>query len=110
MQAVHDHRSVDILDNPGRADLTAHVDFEALARAATAAGCGHSRLTTQGVFLERLGITARAKALAGSAGTPGHDKVAEAHRRLTHPDEMGNLFKVLGFYPADAPPPPGLEP
>ena len=37
------------------------MDFEALAEAAP---CAHSRLTTQGVFLERLGITARAQALA----------------------------------------------
>jgi|TARA_B110000977_G_scaffold94855_1_gene125332 SAM-dependent MidA family methyltransferase len=32
-----------------------------------------------------------------------------AHRRLTHPDEMGNLFKVIGLYPEAGSPPAGLE-
>ena len=63
-----------------------------------------------GVFLERLGITARAQALAkGLNGTALETHIA-AHRRLTHPQEMGTLFKVLGLYPEGASPPPGLEP
>ena len=96
------------MDDPGSADLTAHVDFEALAGAAAPAK--HSRLTPQGVFLERLGITQRAEALAG--GLTGHklDAHIAAHRRLTHPEEMGNLFKVLGLFPPGATPPPGLNP
>ncbi|WP_415919693.1 class I SAM-dependent methyltransferase [Tateyamaria sp. SN6-1] len=106
LQAVRDHAPVDVLDTPGTADLTAHVDFEALARHAQPAT--FSRLTPQGVFLERLGITQRAQALA--RGLTGHtlDAHIAAHRRLTHPDEMGNLFKVLGLCPASAAPPPGL--
>jgi len=108
-QALKRHERTDPLDTPGQADLTAHVDFEPLALAARAAGCAHSRLTTQGVFLERLGITARAQALARSLGGSELDSVIDAHRRLTHPEEMGNLFKVLGLYPAHAAPPPGLE-
>ncbi len=106
-QALRAHRPADPLDNPGNADLTAHVDFEALAAAAP---CAHSRLTPQGVFLERLGITERARALAAGQGLAAGKALAAAHRRLTHPDEMGNLFKVLGLYPETAPPPPGLTP
>ncbi|GGH34353.1 SAM-dependent methyltransferase, MidA family [Cribrihabitans marinus] len=109
-QALGGHARTDPLAAPGQADLTAHVDFEALAQAAAAAGCAHTRLTPQGVFLERLGITARAQALADGARGPARDDVVSTHRRLTHPDEMGNLFKVLGLYPATATPPPGLEP
>lgn len=105
-QALQDHAPVDPLADPGRADLTAHVDFEALA---TAAPCQISRLTPQGVFLERLGITQRAHALAaGLRGSELEGHVA-AHRRLTHPDEMGNLFKVMGLFPPGSSPPPGLE-
>lgn len=109
LQAMRAHAHADVLAEPGQADLTAHVDFEVLAAAATAAGCGHSRLTAQGVFLERLGITARAQALARGLSGAALDDLVAAHRRLTHPDEMGNLFKVLGLYPTQAAPPPGLD-
>jgi SAM-dependent MidA family methyltransferase len=109
-QAVRGHRPVGPFDEPGCADLTAHVDFEALARAALIVGCAVSQFTNQGVFLERLGITPRAQSLAkGLTGDALTTHVA-AHRRLTHPDEMGSLFKVLGLYPASESPPPGLDP
>lgn len=109
-QAVRAHEKTDPLHTPGLADLTAHVDFEPLAIAARAAGCAHTRLTSQGVFLERLGITARAQALSNSVSGSELDALIAAHRRLTHPEEMGNLFKVLGLYPSHSAPPPGLEP
>lgn len=109
-QAVRAHRPVDPFAEPGRADLTAHVDFEALARAALIAGCAASQLTNQGVFLERLGITPRAQGLAKGLSGSTLDAHIAAHRRLTHPDEMGSLFKVLGLYPSSESPPPGLDP
>ena len=107
LQALKDHAFADPLAHPGEADLTAHVDFEALARAAT--GLVASRLTPQGVFLERLGITPRARAIAERLGGAGLDAHVAAHRRLTHPDEMGNLFKVLGLVGPGTPMLPGLE-
>ncbi len=107
-QALQDHKSVDPLAAPGQADLTAHVDFEALAGAASPAL--HTKLTPQGVFLERLGITDRAQKLAAVLNGPALDIHIAAHRRLTHPSEMGNLFKVLGLYQNGKMPPPGLEP
>ena len=106
-QAVHGHRKVSPLATPGEADLTAHVDFAALAEAA--APCVHSQLTPQGVFLERLGITDRARTLAAGMSDRQLDAHVAAHRRLTHPDEMGNLFKVMALMPPGATPPPGLE-
>ena len=110
LQALQAHQYVDPLAAPGLADLTAHVDFESLALTARSTGCAHSRLTPQGVFLERLGITARAQSLAASQKGQALDTLIAAHRRLTHPEEMGNLFKVLGIYPEHAAPPPGLGP
>ena len=107
LQALHRHRPVNPLETPGESDLTAHVDFEALA---TAAACAHTRLTAQGVFLERLGITPRAQALARNLTGAALDAHIAAHRRLTHAQEMGTLFKVLGLYPQGATPPPGLDP
>lgn len=109
-QAVRAHRTVDPFAEPGRADLTAHVDFEALARASLMAGCAASQLTNQGVFLERLGITPRAQSLSKGLDGPALEAHVAAHRRLTHPDEMGSLFKVLGLYPGTESPPPGLDP
>ena len=107
-QAVAGHAPADPFAAPGTADLTAHVDFEALARAAAPAA--HTRLATQGLVLERLGITERARALANGLTGARLDAHVAAHRRLTHPAEMGHLFKVLGLYPPGATPPPGLEP
>ena len=110
LQALKAHERSDPLNDPGQCDLTAHVDFEPLAIATRAAGCAHTRLTPQGVFLERLGITARAQTLTKAVDGSMQEQVIAAHRRLTHPDEMGNLFKVLGLYPSHSAPPPGLEP
>ncbi len=107
LQALRGHAPEDILAHPGEADLTAHVDFEALAGAAT--GIAHTAMTPQGVFLERLGITGRAQTLARGLAGPALDSHVAAHRRLTHPDEMGSLFQVVGFHPNSTPPPPGLE-
>lgn len=107
MQALQAHTPVDPLEAPGQCDLTAHVDFERLAQASAPAR--HSRITPQGVFLERLGITQRAQSLAQTMEGDTLAVHIAAHRRLTHPSEMGNLFKVMGIYPPTQPPPPGLE-
>ncbi len=108
LQALSAHERADPLADPGNADLTAHVDFAAIARAAETAGAAHSRLTPQGVFLERLGITERARALAQGLSGPALEAHIAAHRRLTHPEEMGNLFKIMSLHPPESAPPPGL--
>ncbi|GFE63361.1 class I SAM-dependent methyltransferase [Litoreibacter roseus] len=106
-QAVQNHQPVNPLDAPGMADLTAHVDFEALSNAITE--CQASQMVPQGVLLERLGITARAQALARGLSGELLESHTLAHRRLTHPEEMGTLFKALALYPAGAPLPPGFS-
>jgi NADH dehydrogenase [ubiquinone] 1 alpha subcomplex assembly factor 7 len=112
LQALCNHETVNPFANPGQADITAHVDFEAIALAVTSINVDtkYTRLTTQGVFLERLGITQRAKTLATKLGGDALNAHIAAHRRLTHPSEMGSLFKVMGLYPSNAPTPAGLEP
>ncbi|WP_424944173.1 class I SAM-dependent methyltransferase [Aliiroseovarius crassostreae] len=107
LQALSAHQITGPLDHPGMADLTAHVDFERIAH--FAAPLAHSLLTPQGVFLERLGITDRAQALAAKLEGDALTAHITAHRRLTHPDEMGTLFKVLGLTRPGAPALPGLE-
>lgn len=106
-QALKNHAPVSPLETPGMADLTAHVDFETLALSTPSA---YTRLTPQGVFLERLGATERAQSLAKNLSGKALDAHIAAHKRLTHPQEMGALFKVFGLYPKGATPPPGLNP
>ncbi|MFQ8431434.1 class I SAM-dependent methyltransferase [Amaricoccus sp. W119] len=118
LQAVKAHRFVGALEDPGAADLTTHVRFRALGEAAGPAIVAGP--VPQGVFLERLGITARANALArGLAPAGGPDRggeadaveaIVRAHRRLTHPDEMGILFRVLGLTSRGSARLPGFDP
>ena len=105
-QATDSHEATDPLAEPGKADLTAHVDFGELARSFH--GVSATSLITQGVFLERLGITDRARRLATSLAGEELESHIAAHRRLVHPDEMGNLFKVIAFHPAGAKLPAGF--
>ncbi|MBF9046230.1 class I SAM-dependent methyltransferase [Rhodobacterales bacterium LSUCC0031] len=107
-QALAAHAHVDPLADPGQADLTAHVAFDPIATAARPARA--SALCPQGVFLERLGITQRAERLALSLHGDARQSHIAAHRRLTHPDEMGHLFKVLALTPMGSPLPPALDP
>lgn len=113
-QALQGHAPVDPLAAPGQADLTAHVDFAALARAASQAGARATAMQTQGDFLLALGLAQRTKALADTLAahpeTSGAalDSHLAAYRRLTHPDEMGSLFKTLALYSPDTPAPPGF--
>ncbi|MEO1308924.1 MAG: SAM-dependent methyltransferase [Pseudomonadota bacterium] len=107
LQAVRHHSPAPVLQDPGQADLTAHVDFEALA--AVAQGAAHGPVP-QGVWLERLGITERARALARRLSGDALESHIAAHRRLTHPEEMGTLFKALAVVPLGVLPPPGFEP
>ena len=106
LQATASHESTDPLAEPGEADLTAHVDFGELARSFH--GVSSTSLITQGIFLERLGITDRARRLAKSLSGEEFESHIAAHRRLVHPDEMGNLFKAIAFYPAAAKLPAGF--
>lgn len=84
LQALQHHQPVNPLADPGHADLTAHVDFSILGWIAQAAKL-KVWMGTQGDFLRALGITARAEKL---------NQPAEL-ARLTAPDQMGDLFKVL---------------
>jgi NADH dehydrogenase [ubiquinone] 1 alpha subcomplex assembly factor 7 len=103
LQALRQHASDPPLAHPGAADLTAHVDFEPLATLAPA----HA-FDTQGGVLRRLGIEARAERLARNlAGAALESHLAALHR-LTHPKEMGSLFKMLALTRAGAPLPPGF--
>jgi NADH dehydrogenase [ubiquinone] 1 alpha subcomplex assembly factor 7 len=95
LQAVRAHKYDDPLATPGEADVTAHVDFAALARAATAAGASARPLIGQGDFLIRLGLVDRANVLGRDKDKTTRDALAAAIERLASPKAMGTLFKVL---------------
>ena len=106
LQALKDHAYDNVLAHPGEADLTAHVDFEALTRAASVVAI--TAMTPQGVLLERLGIGARAQALAETLQGEALKSHLAAHHRLTDPGEMGTLLKAVALHPIGSAPPPGF--
>ncbi|MEO5370124.1 MAG: SAM-dependent methyltransferase [Magnetococcus sp. DMHC-1] len=93
----HHERVDDPLAFPGEMDLTAHVDFSALARMGRASGLETLGFTSQGWFLMGLGILTRLeKLLAGDKVPPAIKKqLPGAVQRLIMPDAMGERFKVL---------------
>ncbi|MEM9059571.1 MAG: SAM-dependent methyltransferase [Pseudomonadota bacterium] len=106
LQALRRHEQVSPLHKPGDCDITWLIDFERtrdlLGRDAI------TDLTVQGAFLARMSIGARAEALA-KAKPEAANAVAGALERLTGPDHMGTLFKVLAARSPGLPPPPGFE-
>ena len=107
LQAVRGHAYAPVLASPGEQDLTAHVDFEALAKAARSAGAEVTSAISQGEWLNLLGIGARAATLAQANPERG-EELAAAVQRLTGKGEMGELFKVLGIHAPDWPRPAGF--
>ncbi len=99
LQAVRRHEKADVLDDPGRADITAHVDFQSLAKAAEAEGAEALGPVAQGAFLERLGIAERANRLMAKADSRQRQDIGRALQRLIAAEEMGTLFKALALVP-----------
>lgn len=98
-QAVRKHRSEGVLDNPGEADLTSHVDFSALAAVSSSHGL-EARMATQAEFLLGMGLLERAGRLGQAADEAARAKITADVERLAGPDEMGKLFKVLAILPS----------
>lgn len=109
LQALQRHQKVDPLATPGEADLTQWADFPAVMEAAVFAGADVTGCQSQGTFLHRLGLQARADHLA--AARPDAAAVIERQvHRLSAPDQMGQLFKVCGVFSPSSLSVPGFEP
>ena len=112
LQAVRGHDYADPLEAPGLADVTAHVDFHALAQGAEAMGARVHGPVTQATFLRRLGIRQRAAVL--KASVPAEDAVAidAALERLTNEGRigMGRLIKAIAFSSPKVGALPGFQP
>jgi NADH dehydrogenase [ubiquinone] 1 alpha subcomplex assembly factor 7 len=109
LQALRAGRPADPLGPPGDADLTAHVDFAALAAAARTAGAAVHGPLPQGLFLTRLGLFQRTGALARGQPPARAAALMDAASRLAEPARMGRLFKALALASAHAATPPGFE-
>ncbi|HEX7270787.1 MAG TPA: SAM-dependent methyltransferase, partial [Casimicrobiaceae bacterium] len=90
------HALADPLVLPGLADLTAHVDFSAIARAGVAGGMRVAGYATQARFLINCGLLDELQRV-GDPRSTRYIREASAVQKLTSPAEMGELFKVLAF-------------
>jgi len=98
LQAVSGHRFADALAQPGEDDISAHVDFAALAQSGKRGGAAVFGPITQGIFLANIGIAERAEQLMKTNPASARDLLT-ATERLIGNDQMGTLFKVLAFVP-----------
>jgi SAM-dependent MidA family methyltransferase len=111
LQALRRHAFVDPLAEPGDADLTAHVDLAALARAARTAGASIHGPASQTDFLDALGIAERASRLKQRADARQRTDIDAALARLagTGERDMGMLFKAMAVAHPALPPLPGFD-
>lgn len=109
LQAMGSHQFADVLSAPGEVDLTAHVDFEALGRAAAVAGATAYGPAPQGLFLNALGIQERTEALRSHATAEQVELLVAGRDRLVDDDKMGTLFKVLVIGGDELPAPSGFQ-
>ena len=107
LQAMADHGFAGVLQDPGEGDLSAHVDFSALAGAAVRGGAAAFGPVTQSEFLRELGVPQRIERLAARHPEAAGD-LRSGLERLIGPDQMGTLFKALAIMPKTAANPPGF--
>ena len=110
LQAIANGRPADPLSPPGSADLTAHVDFAALAATARGGRCCGVGPVPQGPFLARLGLFQRTGRLARGQPPQRAAALIEAAQRLAEPNRMGRLFKALALCHPACPSLPGFAP
>ena len=109
LQALAGGKPADPFVRPGSADLTAHVDFAALARIARRHGATAQGPVPQGIFLARLGLFQRTNRLARGQSPQRAAGLIDAAQRLAEPDRMGRLFKALALAHGSCPALPGFE-
>jgi len=109
LQAVRNHKYWPVLASPGRADITAHVDFEALANIAIENGVNVHGPVTQGRFLDRLGLALRVEALCRGQSPEKADEIRAGAARIASPAAMGEIFKAMCLSAPNLPAPAGFE-
>ncbi len=107
LQALKGGQFAEPLPTLGEADISAHVDFSAVARAAASHAQVHGP-QAQGNFLELIGLSARAESLKAMASIERRAEIEAARVRLSAPGAMGNLFQALAIVSRDWPVPAGF--
>ena len=97
LQALRKHEFVSVLDSPGEADVTAHVDFEALANGFMAGGAELLPMLTQGQFLNAMGLEMRTTKLSAKLEGQAKADFMAGSARLSDGAQMGNVFKVMAI-------------
>jgi NADH dehydrogenase [ubiquinone] 1 alpha subcomplex assembly factor 7 len=105
LQAIAKHQFADVLARPGEADITSHVDFEALSVAITSQGAKAYGPVTQGEFLVKMGLREREEMLRKRADARARIRLSKGAQRLVAGNQMGQLFKVLAVTHPDMPKP-----
>ncbi len=95
LQAVRQHAFWPVLSAPGKADITAHVNFERIAGAAFAAGAAAHGPVSQGAFLEQLGLPVRLERLSAGKSAEEIAVLFSGAHRISAPSQMGELFKAM---------------
>lgn len=100
LQAMKNHAYAPVLETPGEADLTAHVDFTALKKAALSSGASVFGAIPQGKFLLQIGASQRLMNLCLSANETQKQSLMSGFERLISHEAMGELFKVMALLPS----------
>jgi NADH dehydrogenase [ubiquinone] 1 alpha subcomplex assembly factor 7 len=108
LSGLRRHQPIGVLHDPGNADLSAHVDFAAVADAAWTAGAAIWGPVPQSRFLAALGAEARLAALSVRASPEQQALLESGLRRLIDPAEMGTLFKAMAVTSPGLPAPAGF--
>jgi NADH dehydrogenase [ubiquinone] 1 alpha subcomplex assembly factor 7 len=98
LQGVKNHHYHPILEDIGKTDLSAMVDFERLINVLENNQCTQYEYLTQKEFLLKYGISLRFKKLLNLIPNSAQDSLFFGYDRLINADKMGNLYKALEFY------------
>ena len=98
LQSVMNHKKNSLLENLGKADISAHVNFDLLNEFFLKNGLKVNNIITQKEFLENMGIIERAKVVAKKMKFSQQSDLYLRIKRLLSPGSMGDLFKVILAY------------
>ena len=95
LQSVIKHKYIDTFSNPGKADITAHINFKLFSEVLRKNNLKVEKVINQNEFLQKLGILERANILSKKISFKEKTDMFYRLKKLLHYDEMGSLFKVL---------------
>ena len=95
LQGVKNHKKVNIFDNYQNIDITHHINFNFIKQIVNLNGLKVGGIINQGSFLKNMGIDLRAEIISKRMSFLKKTDLYTRIRRLTHKDEMGELFKVM---------------